>query len=63
MEVVRKMFAEIGFAKNEAEKRIVVLGNDLRWAGGPSAPRNPTSAGLARMEVITLSFQPEINSH
>ncbi|KAJ7039081.1 AMP binding protein [Mycena alexandri] len=50
LEVVRKMFAEIGFAKNEAEKRIVVLGNDLRWAGGPSAPRNPTSAGLARME-------------
>ncbi|KAJ7782751.1 AMP binding protein [Mycena metata] len=50
LDVVRKMFAEIGVPKAEAEKRIVVLGNDLRWAGGPSAPRSPTSAGLARME-------------
>ncbi|KAJ7188623.1 AMP binding protein [Mycena filopes] len=50
LDAVRKMFAEIGLAKHEADKRIVVLGNDLRWAGGPSAPHNPNSAGLSRME-------------
>ncbi|KAJ7502923.1 AMP binding protein [Mycena galericulata] len=50
--VVRAMFSENGIAKNEADKRIIVLGNDLRWAGGPNAPQSPAAAGLVRMEAL-----------
>ncbi|KAJ6497728.1 AMP binding protein [Mycena sanguinolenta] len=49
LSVVREMFAELGLAKEEGEKRIIVLGQDLRWAGGPSAPASPASKGLLRM--------------
>ncbi|KAF8178582.1 AMP binding protein [Mycena galopus ATCC 62051] len=52
LSVVQEMFAEIGLAKDEAEKRIIVLGQDLRWAGGPSAPSSPASQGLLRMEDL-----------
>lgn len=50
--VVREMFAESGVAKAEADTRIVVLGADLRWAGGPSAPSAAASEGLVRMEDL-----------
>ncbi|KAJ7125064.1 AMP binding protein [Mycena epipterygia] len=50
--VVRAMFAEIGIAKDDADKRIIVLGNDLTWAGGPSASQSPAGAGLLRMEDL-----------
>ncbi|KAJ7350441.1 AMP binding protein [Mycena albidolilacea] len=52
LSVVREMFAESGIAKAEADKRIVVLGADLRWAGGPSAPAGAASEGLVRMEDL-----------
>ncbi|KAF7351179.1 4-coumarate--CoA ligase-like 7 [Mycena sanguinolenta] len=52
LSVVREMFAELGLGKEEAEKRIIVLGQDLRWAGGPSAPASPASKGLLRMEDL-----------
>ncbi|KAJ7717822.1 AMP binding protein [Mycena maculata] len=50
--VVRSMFAESGIGKDDADMRIIVIGNDLRWAGGPSAPRSPATAGLLRMEDL-----------
>ncbi|KAJ7072621.1 AMP binding protein [Mycena amicta] len=52
LDVVRQMFAEIGLSKEEANKRIIVLGQDLRWAGGPAASAHPASAGLVRMEDL-----------
>lgn len=49
---VREMFKNLGLAKKEADARIVVLGNDLQWAGGPSAPQAPEAAGLLRLEEL-----------
>ncbi|KAJ7149791.1 AMP binding protein [Mycena crocata] len=43
---VRSMFVELGFSKAEADQRIVVLGNDLHWAGGPAATLPPEASGL-----------------
>ncbi|KAJ7149875.1 AMP binding protein [Mycena crocata] len=57
--VVHAMLAESGITKEEAERRIVVLGNDLRWAGGPSAPGSPDAAGLLRMEDLLAMGQLE----
>ncbi|KAF8908005.1 AMP binding protein [Mucidula mucida] len=48
---VRQMFQEIGAGK-DGDKRIVVLGNSLKWAGGPDAPRSPASASLIRLEDL-----------
>ncbi|KAJ7443815.1 AMP binding protein [Mycena latifolia] len=47
--IVRGMFAELGLSKAESDKRIVVLGNDLRWAGGPAAAAAPDAAGLVML--------------
>lgn len=49
---VRAMFAELGLSKAEAEKRIVILGNDLRWAGGPAVKPVPETAGLVTLEDL-----------
>lgn len=48
--IVRAMLSESGIGKKDADARIIVLGNDLRWAGGPSAPESPAAAGLLKME-------------
>lgn len=63
--VVHEMFKEIGVSKAEADKRIVVLSKDLRWAGGPAAAPHPASKGLLRMEYLLgmgkLSKEEEFN--
>ncbi|KAJ7735767.1 AMP binding protein [Mycena metata] len=46
---VREMFAGLGLSKEEGDKKIVVLGDDLRWAGGPAATANPAAAGLVSL--------------
>lgn len=46
------MFSELGITKEEADKRTVVLGSDLRWAGGPGAVGNPDTVGLLKMEDL-----------
>ncbi|KAJ7108778.1 AMP binding protein [Mycena epipterygia] len=46
---VRAMFAELGLSKAEGDKRIVVLGNDLRWAGGPASAAAADAAGLVAL--------------
>ncbi|KAJ7496973.1 AMP binding protein [Mycena latifolia] len=52
LDVVLAMFAKSGIARIEAERRIIVLSNDLRWAGGPSAAPSPAAAGLLKMEDL-----------
>lgn len=49
---VRAMLTELGVAKKEGDKRIIVLGQDLRWAGGPSAKPSPDASGLVTMEDL-----------
>ncbi|KAJ7679741.1 hypothetical protein B0H17DRAFT_943890 [Mycena rosella] len=49
---VKAMFVELGLSKAEADKRIIVLHNDLRWAGGPAVPASPDAAGLVAMEDL-----------
>ncbi|KAF7351415.1 4-coumarate--CoA ligase-like 7 [Mycena sanguinolenta] len=43
---VRTMFQQLGIAQDEGDRRTVVLGRDLRWAGGPAAALNPECWGL-----------------
>ncbi|KAJ7099954.1 AMP binding protein [Mycena belliarum] len=52
--VVRAMFAELGLSKAEGDRRIVVLGNDLRWAGGPAAAPAPDAAGLLTLADLLV---------
>jgi len=52
LDIVRSMFRELGVGKEEGDKRIIVMGNGLEWAGGPEAPRRPEAAGLLRMEHL-----------
>ncbi|KAJ6609065.1 AMP binding protein [Mycena sp. CBHHK59/15] len=49
---VRKMFSELGISKEEGDKRIIVLGRDLRWAGGPAAQLGSGVVGLLSMEDL-----------
>ncbi|KAF7351414.1 AMP binding protein [Mycena sanguinolenta] len=46
---VRTMFRELGIAQDEGDRRMIVLGHDLRWAGGPSAALNPECRGLVTL--------------
>ncbi|KAJ6454454.1 AMP binding protein [Mycena vitilis] len=50
--VVRAMFAELNLSKVDADKRMVVLGTDLRWAHGPAAKPIPEAAGLVTLEHL-----------
>lgn len=52
--VVLEMFELLGVRKDIAHKRIIVMGNGLEWAGGPSAPRPPQPAGSLRMEDLLV---------
>ena len=53
------MFKELGLEK-ECEKRIVILGQSLQWAGGPTAPSDPAAAGLIRLEdLLSLGTLPQ----
>lgn len=47
---VLEMFKELGLARSEIEKRIIVMSNDLQWAGGPKASSASEVAGLLRLE-------------
>ncbi|KAJ7099936.1 AMP binding protein [Mycena belliarum] len=54
---VRAMLALLGISKQEADRRIIVLGRDLRWAGGPSVKRSPEAVGLLTMEDLLKGGQ------
>jgi hypothetical protein len=47
--IVRQTFQVLGLSKEEADKRIVVLPQSLKWAGGPDAPRHLDAAGLREL--------------
>ncbi|KAF8633434.1 hypothetical protein AX17_004604 [Amanita inopinata Kibby_2008] len=49
---VRETLKNLGLGREEADRRIIVLGNSLDWAGGPAAPHMPEAAGLLRMEDL-----------
>ncbi|KAF8891748.1 AMP binding protein [Infundibulicybe gibba] len=49
---VREMFSGLGVNNEEADRRIVVLGNGLEWAGGPAAPKKQDCHGLLRVEDL-----------
>lgn len=50
--VVRQTLQELGLNKSEADKRIVILPQCLKWAGGPGAPRHPDTIGLLEIEDL-----------
>lgn len=50
--VVKAMFSELGITRAEGEKRTIVLGRDLRWAGGPGAVRGSSALGLLSTEDL-----------
>lgn len=52
IKTVRAMFAELGVSRRDGDKRTIVVGPDLRWAGGPSAKPSPDAAGLLTMEDL-----------
>lgn len=43
---VRQTLKDLGFSKEEADKRIIVIPESLAWIGGPDVPRKPELAGL-----------------
>lgn len=49
IETVRAMFAERGIARDEGDRRTVILGRDLRRAGGSTAAFRPECR-----ELVTL---------
>lgn len=50
--VVRQTFKELGLSKEEADERIVVLPQSLKWAGGPDVPRHPDATGLRELSDL-----------
>ena len=62
-----QMFKELGLSPSDAQKRIIVLPNDLSWAGGPSAPTPKAAKGLLQLgDLLKLGTMPEeekFNNH
>ncbi|KAK7444255.1 hypothetical protein VKT23_015265 [Stygiomarasmius scandens] len=52
---VRDMFKGVGVSKAEADSRIIIIRNELAWAGGPDAPANPAEAGLLTLDELLKS--------
>ena len=50
--VVYDMFQSIGLNREEAYKRIVIVGDNLGWTGGAKSPVNSTAQGPADMEEL-----------
>ena len=50
--VARETLRDVGFADGQVDKKIVVLGSSLGWAGGPITVRNPEAARLVYMEDL-----------
>ncbi|KAF7360147.1 AMP binding protein [Mycena venus] len=54
IETVRAMFSELGIARDEGDRRTVVLGRDLRWAGGPAADLRSECSGLVTLPDLLV---------
>ncbi|KAM6502495.1 AMP binding protein [Amanita muscaria] len=58
--IVQETLRGLGFPDDQANKKIVVLGNTLEWAGGPAAPRSTDASGLIYMDdLLKLGILPE----
>ncbi|KAJ6467898.1 AMP binding protein [Mycena sanguinolenta] len=51
---VRAMFQELGISRSEADERTVLIGRDLRWAGGPMAALRPECHGLVTLPDLLV---------
>ncbi|KAJ7837303.1 AMP binding protein [Mycena leptocephala] len=54
IDTVQAMFHELGIARHEVDRRIVVLGRDLRWAGGPTAALDPRCRGMLTLHDLLV---------
>ncbi|KAF7378255.1 4-coumarate--CoA ligase-like 7 [Mycena sanguinolenta] len=52
--MVRAMFRELGLSRNEVDRRTIVIGRDLRWAGGPTIALRPECRGLVTLFDLLL---------
>ncbi|KAJ6557887.1 AMP binding protein [Mycena capillaripes] len=52
IDTVRAMFAELGIMRDEGDRRTVVFGRDLSWAGGPAAALRPECKGLLTLHDL-----------
>lgn len=50
--VSRETLRDLGFADGQVDRKIVVMGSSLGWAGGPIAARKPEAVGLVYMEDL-----------
>lgn len=50
--IVRAMFRELGVTASEAGKKIIVIGDSLEWAGGPSALKPELQENLTSWEDL-----------
>lgn len=49
---VLEMFKSLGVSFQEAQKKIIVIGDGLGWANGPTAPIAKGTAGFTRLEDL-----------
>ncbi|KAJ7199315.1 AMP binding protein [Mycena haematopus] len=52
IKTVREMFVQLGVGKKDGDERMVIVGRDLQWAGGPSAKPHADASGLLTMEAL-----------
>ncbi len=50
--IARETLRNVGFSDDQVDRRIVVLGSSLGWAGGPTSPRRYEAVGLVHMEDL-----------
>ncbi|KAJ7255024.1 AMP binding protein [Mycena haematopus] len=54
IETVRAMFQELGIPRAEGDRQTVVMGRDLRWAGGPAAALRHECRGLVALAELLM---------
>jgi 4-coumarate--CoA ligase len=52
LSVTRETLRSLGLTDDQVDRKIVVLGSSLDWAGGPAAPRIAEAAGLLHMDDL-----------
>ena len=52
LSIARETLLNVGFSDDQVDRRIIVLGSSLGWAGGPTFPRRHEAGGLVHMEDL-----------
>jgi len=64
---VRQTLQDLGVGKAEADKRIIIMTESLKWAGGPFVPSKPEIAGLVTLadllELGTLKEEEKFDGN